>query len=108
MQMDLLIRKMESGGLPLVIRDGIIWGYEMDRQELDRASREAWSFPGLMPPDGARYIGCRRYPTGLYLFWRDPAGKYWYDTERGMICKKEMESLQKKRKRASRRNWMPG
>lgn len=96
MQIHILIRKMESGDLPLVIRDGRIWGYEMDRQEIDRAYREAWSFPGLMPPDGACYIGCRKNRTGMYLFWKDQAGRYWYDTERGMAFKRSMEEVQKK------------
>lgn len=103
-----LLRKMEDGALPVVIRDGYIWGYEMDRQELEKAHREAWSFPGLSPPQGARYIGCRRRPTGLYRYWKDAAGKYWYESDQGMTFKQQMEEAQKKRKKASRRNWMPG
>lgn len=104
-----LIQRMEGGALPIVIRDGCIWGCEMDRQELKTAHREAWSFPGLSPPQGARYIGCQRRPTGLYRYWKDAAGNYWYETDQGMAFKRDMAVVQqKKRKKASRRNWMPG
>lgn len=103
-----LIQKMEDGALPVVIRDGCVWGYEMDRQELETAHREAWSFPGLSPPQGARYIGCQRRPTGMYRYWKDAAGKYWYETDQGTAFKREMEAAQKKIKKASRGNWMPG
>lgn len=103
----LLLQKIETGDLPLVIRDGKVWGYEMDMEELERAYQNAWSFPALEPPNQARYIGFQKYPTGRYLYWKDAEGNYWYDTERGMIFKKEMKEVQKK-KRASRRHWMPG
>lgn len=103
-----LIQKVDGGALPIVIRDGYIWGHEMDRQELETAHREAWSFPGLSPPQGARYIGCQRRSTGLYRYWKDAAGKYWYETDQGMAFKREMEAAQKKIKKASRGNWMPG
>lgn len=103
-----LIQKMENGFLPIVIRDGYIWGYEMDMQELETAHENARSFPGLLPPDNARYIGYQRYGSGKYLYWKDSAGKYWYETERGMDFKREMEDAKKKKKKAPRRNWMPG
>lgn len=112
-----LLRRMERGNLPLIIRDGCIWGYEEDQAELERAEKDAWSFPGLSPPDqAAYYIGAirkrRRTPEGLcadvYRFWKDAEGKYWYDTDRGMAFKREMAAIQKKRKKASSRTWMPG
>lgn len=107
MKLNLLLAKMEAGDLPIVIRDGRIWGFEMDRQELEEAYEKAWSFPGLHPPENARYIGYRKSGTQKYLYWRDSRGNYWYDTEGGMEFKKRMEEVQKK-KRASRRRWMPG
>lgn len=93
-----LIQKMESGSLPIVIRDGIIWGCEMDRRELEQADRDARSFPGLLPPNGAHYIGRRK----KYLYWKDSAGNYWYDTERGMEFKKLMVQVQRKNKKGIR------
>lgn len=109
MPLYILIGKMEAGELLLVIRDGYIWGSEMDLQELGTAHGKARSFPGLSPPDGARYIGRRRCRTGVCLYWKDSGGNYWYDTERGQAFKAEMEAAQKKNKKmASRRNWMPG
>lgn len=94
-----LIQKMEDGVLPVVIRDGYIWGCEMDRSVLDEAYSEARSFQGLSPPQGAQYIGCQRRPSGLYLYWKDREGKYWYETDRGMEFKRQMEEAQKKEKR---------
>ncbi len=111
MPLYILIPKMDAGDLPLVLRDGAIWGYEMDMQELERAQERARSFPDLLPPNGARYIGYRLHRTGRYLYWKDSGGNYWFDTERGMAFKQEMEDAQKKKqkkKKASRRNWMPG
>lgn len=108
MQLYMLLQKMEAGELPVVLRDGCIWGYEMDVQELEQACEKAWSFPDLHPPNNARYIGYQRHPTGRYLYWKDSDGKYWYDTERGMVFKRSMEEVQKKKKMASRRTWMPG
>ncbi len=107
MGLNLLLTKMEAGDLPIVIRDGRIWGFEMDRLELEAAREKAWSFPGLQPPENARYIGYQKIGTEKYLYWRDSRGNYWFDTEGGMAFKKEMEEIQKK-KRASRRRWMPG
>lgn len=93
---------MEAGSLPIVIKDGNIWGYEMDQWELDQASREAWSFSGLLPPNGSHYIGCRKEKTGKYLYWKDSAGNYWYDTEMGLKFKKIMEQAQRKNKKGIR------
>lgn len=107
MKLNFLLTKMEAGDLPIVIRDGRIWGFEMDRLELEEAYEKAWSFPGLHPPENARYIGYQKSGTQKYLYWRDSRGNYWYDTERGMAFKKSMEEAQKK-KMASRRRWMPG
>lgn len=85
---------------------------EMDRQELETAHREARSFPGMHPPMGARYIGYRREHGEVYMYWKDSSGKYWYDSDLQITFKREMEEAQKKRKqerkKASRRNWMPG
>lgn len=102
-----LVRRIEQGELPIVIRDGHIWGYEMDREELERAGKEARSFPGLQPPAGSRFIGSQRRHTGKYLFWKDQAGKYWYETEGGMEFKRQMELAQKKKTAPGRRR-VPG
>lgn len=108
MFLSILLQKMEAGDLPVVLRDGRIWGCEMDLQELETAHENAWSFPDLYPPNNARYIGYRRHPTGRYLYWKDSDGKYWYDTEGGMAFKRTMKEAQKKKKMASRRTRMPG
>lgn len=108
MQLYVLLQKMEAGELPIVLRDGCIWGYEMDAWELRQAYEKAWSFPEVRPPNNARYIGYQLHPTGRYLYWKDADGKYWYDTEGGMTFKKAMEEAQKRKKMASRRTWMPG
>lgn len=79
----------------------------MDKQELEEAYRGARSFPDLTPPNKSYYIGCKKHGKDVYLFWRDESGNYWYETERGMAFKKEILNKQKKRKMASRRNWMP-
>lgn len=102
-----ILQQMENGSLPLVIRDGYIWGQEMDREELDAAEKNARSFPGLSPPDNARYIGRRCHKintlitphTVTYLYWRCSNGKYYYDTIGGMKFKREMEAAQKRRKK---------
>lgn len=101
MRLNLLLLKMEAGNLPIVIRDGRIWGFEMDMQELEQAHRKAWSFPDIQPPNNAQYIGYRMHKTEKYLYWKDSEGNYWYDTERGMAFKEIMEEAQKK-KMASR------
>ena len=107
MPLYILLQRMEAGDLPLVLRDGAIWGYEMDMQELETAQEQARSFPDLLPPGQARYIGYLKHRTGRYLYWKDSEGKYWYETERGMAFKQEMDNAQKK-KRASGRIRMPG
>lgn len=101
MGLNLLLLKMEAGDLPIVIRDGRIWGFEMDMQELERAYRKAWSFPDMQPPNCAHYIGYRMHQTGKYLYWKDSEGNYWYDTERGMAFKEAMEEARKKKMASS-------
>lgn len=103
MPLYLLIPRMDAGDLPLVIRDGAIWGCEMDMQELNIAKKKARSFPELIPPNRARYIGYLRHRTGRYMYWKDFRGNYWYDTEKGMILKQEMEERQKERKKKRER-----
>lgn len=99
--LDLLL-KIESGSLPIVIRDGNIWGCEMDQRELDRAKEDARSFPGLSPPSGSCYIGYRKGKSGKYLYWKDSRGNYWYETERGMEFKRLMEQAKKQKKSIQR------
>lgn len=93
-----LLLKMEAGSLPIVIKGGSIWGYEMDQWELDQASRDARSFPGLSPPAGSCYIGYQRRKSEKYLYWRDSRGNYWYETEGGMEFKRLMEQARKQKK----------
>lgn len=101
MCLNLLLLKMEAGDLPIVIRDGRIWGFEMDRLELEEAHEKARSFPGLHPPENARYIGYQKSGTQKYLYWKDSRGNYWYDTERGMAFKEIMEEARKKKMASS-------
>lgn len=104
MDLDLLLLKMENGDLPLVIRDGRIWGYEMDLQELEKARNNAWSFPDTQPPNNARYIGYWKDGAEKYLYWRDSKGNYWFDTDRGMAFKKMMKEAQSRNGRKSTGN----
>jgi len=80
----------------------------MDKLELEKVYKNARSFPDLAPPNRSYYIGCKKQGNDVYMFWKDESGNYWYETERGTAFKREIIDAQKKRKMASRGNWMPG
>lgn len=64
---------------------------------------EAWeharSFPGLTPPNNAVYIGAVEKRGEKYFFYRDSAGNFYYDSERGRRFQLEMQERKKERDR---------
>lgn len=70
-------------------------------EEFEQNIKTASSFPDLKPPNSAIEIGRKRYDNGLtFILYRDAEWNYYYETDRGLAFKYEMEKrrLEKKKK----------
>lgn len=67
--------------------------------DLSEARKNAWSFPGLTPPPGAKEIGREKRGTDEVIYYADGKGKYWFNTESQIALEKELRSAEKRRKR---------
>lgn len=71
-------------------------------EDLRIAFKKAWSFPGLTPPNNAKFLGKMEAAEDVVNIYEDSQGNYWYDTESGRKFEQEMQERAKERKK--RRN----
>lgn len=69
---------------------------------LAEAREHARSFPGLVQPNDAVFIGAEENGGDRYLYYRDSTGNYYYDSER--TRRFELET-QKRKKERDRKRW---
>lgn len=67
------------------------------QEEIERAWKEAVSFPDSKPP--GKEIGRKRVNGRTYIFYKDDKGKYFYSSVPGLKFAKQMESAMKRRKK---------
>lgn len=53
--------------------------------ELEIAWKNAHSFSGKLPPNGASYIGTVNAVNREYLFYKDTSNQYWYKSSNKRI-----------------------
>lgn len=74
-------------------------------KKLAEAAEKAWSFPGLNPPNGAKYIGSIKGERATFNYYEDDKGNFYLDTDSGReFCKwfQEAEKRQKEKRRLAR------
>lgn len=69
-------------------------------REMVKAQKEAYSFPGTRPPNGAWYIGSITKNNDTYNYYKDEDGNYYYDTDKERKFEVEMQQAQRKRRQA--------
>lgn len=74
-----------------------------DKQLLEEARENARSFPGLIPPDNAVYIGAVDAGDDTYFYYRDSSGNFYYESGRMRRFELEMMERMKERERQRRR-----
>ncbi len=67
--------------------------------DLSEARKNAWSFPGLTPPPGAKEIGREKRGADEVIYYSDGKGNYWFNTKSQIALEKELRSAEKRRKR---------
>lgn len=72
------IKKMPQAEFEIYIRD---------------LADDIWTFPGLVPPDGARYIGQVNKNRDTYYYYLAPDGDYYFETESGYQWKRKMDEF---------------
>ena len=55
---------------------------------------DIWSFPGSYPPNEAVYLGNVLRGETRYLYYMDPEGNMYYESDSGYLFKKKMSKLQ--------------
>lgn len=81
----------------------------MTEEELLKEAREhARSFPGLLPPNNAVFIGMEKLENNTYFYYRDDEGRFYYDSVRARRFEKEMQERKKERDRKRWRNRSSG
>lgn len=48
------------------------------------------SFPGLVPPNGAMFLGFLNREDDIYAYYMDPSGEMYYENDKGHAFKKKM------------------
>ena len=71
-------------------------------EELEKAWKEAVSFPGSSPPGNAAEIGRREAGGTTFILYRGKEG-YYYNTLRGLRFAKEIEECARRKKQRRRR-----
>lgn len=69
----------------------------MKKDELEKAWKEAVSFPDSKPP--GKEIGRKRVNGRTYIFYKDDKGNYFYSSVPGLKFAKQMEDAMKKKKK---------
>lgn len=70
-------------------------------EELEIGLSQARSFPNLTPPNNAIEIGRKLMPSGItFILYRDNEWNYYYESDRGLAFKQEMERRRKEKKRS--------
>lgn len=49
------------------------------------------SFPGLIPPNGALFLGFLTREDDTYSYYMDPEGEIYYESDKGRAFEKKME-----------------
>lgn len=77
------------------------------KDEMEKAMREAFSFPGLTPPNNAKLIGIREADPGSKVgktyYYMDDYGNYYYTTDKQLEFERQMIAAQNRMKEAKRR-----
>ena len=78
---------------------------ESKTKEMDLADARgnARSFPGSIPPPGAKEIGREKIGQEEYIYYSDGKGSYWYNTASQIALEEELNEAQNRRKRRKRR-----
>ena len=71
--------------------------------DMAEARENARSFPGLIPPPGAKEIGREKRGKDTVIYYADGKGNYWYNTESQIALEIEMSKAQSRRKGRKRR-----
>lgn len=69
-----------------------------DSDEIIKARQNAWSFPGLDPPNKAEEIGREELAGDTFIYYKDELGTYWYNTESTINVEKEMQGRKSHKK----------
>lgn len=79
---------------------------ESKTKEMDLADARgnARSFPGSIPPPGAKEIGREKIGQEEYIYYSDGKGSYWYNTKSQIALEMEIQEAMNKRKRKNRRH----
>lgn len=70
-----------------------------EKDILEQARNQAWSFPGLTPPNHARYIGSIETKEDTYFYYQDREGNFYYDSQQMRSFELEMREAQKEKQR---------
>lgn len=73
-----------------------------EKEVLEEARKDAWSFPGLTPPNNAVYIGAIETKEDVYFYYQDKEGNFYYDSQQMRCFELEMIEAQKKKQK---RKW---
>lgn len=71
-------------------------------KEIEIAKKEATSFPGLVPPDNAKYIGSERTKNDSYDYFKTQDGKYYYQSDSTRLLEEQYQLKQKEKKKSSK------
>lgn len=68
-----------------------------EKEVLEQARKNAWSFPWLTPPNNAAYIGAIEAKEDTYFYYQDKEGNFYYDSQQIRRFELEMREAQKKK-----------
>ena len=71
--------------------------------DMAEARENARSFPGLIPPPGAKEIGREKRGKDTVIYYADGKGNYWNNTVSQIALEIEMSKAQSRRKGRKRR-----
>lgn len=57
---------------------------------IDERRHDIHSFPGLVPPNGAVFLGFIKREEDIYAYYMDEAGEMYYENDAGHSFKKKM------------------
>ena len=63
---------------------------------INKNRSDIWSFPDMVPPNDAKYIGSLERDSVRYLYYMDTDGNMFYESDRGYIHKKRMRDFRLK------------
>lgn len=52
------------------------------------------SFPGLIPPNGAKFLGLLNREDDIYAYYMDEEGEMYYENDKGHAFKKKIAKIQ--------------